>query len=139
VRTYDPYGTETVSYDGGGDGLPSNPFTFKAGIDDTATGLVKFGQRWYDPYIGAWTQQDTLDTPLDLANGNRYAYAADDPINNYDPTGQAYIPWDFIARTLGSLVECEFQVPIYTIIYGGLVYCVPYGSVYFLIVLRIKG
>lgn len=47
-HSYDPYGTETVSYDGGGDGLPSNPFTFKAGIDDIATGLVKFGQRWYN-------------------------------------------------------------------------------------------
>ncbi len=87
-HSYDPYGTETVSYDGGGDGLPSNPFTFKAGIDDIATGLVKFGQRWYNPYIGAWTQQDTLDSPLDPSNGNRYAYAASDPINGFDPSGQ---------------------------------------------------
>ncbi len=86
VHSYDPYGTETVSY-GGGDGLPSNPFTFKAGIDDIATGLVKFGQRCYNPYIGAWTQQDTLDSPLDPANGNRYAYAASDPINGSDASG----------------------------------------------------
>jgi RHS repeat-associated protein len=83
----DPYGTQTVTYDGGGDGLVSNPFAFKTGIDDTATGMVKFGQRWYDPYIGAWTQQDTLDNPLDPSNGNRYAYAASDPINGSDPTG----------------------------------------------------
>ncbi|WP_092384419.1 RHS repeat domain-containing protein [Curtobacterium sp. YR515] len=87
-HSFDPYGTETVTHDGGGDGLPANPFTFKAGIQDIATGLVKFGQRWYNPYIGAWTQQDTLDSPLDPANGNRYAYAASDPINGYDPTGQ---------------------------------------------------
>ncbi len=87
VKTVDPYGTDTVSYDGGGDGLPSNPFSFKAGIDDIHTGLVKFGQRWYNPYIGAWTQQDTLDSPLDPSNGNRYAFAASDPINNSDPTG----------------------------------------------------
>lgn len=89
-KTADPYGTETVSYNGGGDGLPSNPFAFKAGIDDIATGLVKFGQRWYNPYIGAWTQQDTLDSPLDPSNGNRYAYAASDPINGSDPRGLAY-------------------------------------------------
>jgi RHS repeat-associated protein len=88
-NTVDPYGTETVSYDGGGDGLPSNPFAFKAGIDDFSTGLVKFGLRWYNPYIGAWTQQDTLDSPLDPANGNRYAYAASDPINGSDPSGNA--------------------------------------------------
>jgi len=87
-KNVDPYGTETVTYDGGGDGLVSNPFAFKTGIDDTVTGLIKFGQRWYDPYLGAWTQQDTLDSPLDLSNGNRYAYAASDPINGSDPTGQ---------------------------------------------------
>ncbi|WP_165901026.1 MULTISPECIES: RHS repeat-associated core domain-containing protein [unclassified Curtobacterium] len=88
VKTVDPYGTTTVSYDGGGDGIPTNPFTFKAGIDDIHTGLVKFGQRWYNPYIGAWTQQDTLDSPLSPSNGNRYAFAASDPINRADPTGQ---------------------------------------------------
>lgn len=86
-KTYDPYGTSTVTYDGGGDGLPSNPFNVKAGIDDIATGLVKYGLRWYNPYMGTWTQQDTLDAPLDPANGNRYAYAAGDPINGLDPAG----------------------------------------------------
>lgn len=87
--SYDPYGTSTVAYDGGGDGLASNPFGFKSGINDTHSGLVKFGQRWYDPYWGSWTQQDTLDTPLDPSNGNRYAYAAADPINGADPQGKA--------------------------------------------------
>jgi hypothetical protein len=29
----------------------------------TNTGLVKFGQRWYDPYWGSWSQQDSLDSP----------------------------------------------------------------------------
>lgn len=84
---YDPYGTSTVAYNGGGDGLDTNPFGFKAGINDTHTGFVKFGQRWYDPYWGSWTQQDTLDSPLDPSNGNRYAYAASDPINGTDPLG----------------------------------------------------
>jgi hypothetical protein len=39
------------------------------------------------PTTGTWTQQDTLDSPLDPANANRYAYAGDDPINAIDPTG----------------------------------------------------
>jgi len=90
-KTVDPYGTETVSYDGGGDGLPANPFAFKAGIDDIATGLVKFGLRWYNPYTGAWTQQDTLDAPLSAADANRYAFAGGDPINNSDPSGRSFL------------------------------------------------
>jgi RHS repeat-associated protein len=51
------------------------------------TQLVKFGARWYDPTTGNWTQQDTLNAPLDPANGNRYTYAADNPTNNTGPTG----------------------------------------------------
>jgi RHS repeat-associated protein len=50
-------------------------------------GIVKFGIRWYDPTTGRWTQQDTLDAPLDPANANRYAYAGDDPVNLIDLTG----------------------------------------------------
>jgi len=35
-----------------------------------------------------WTQQDSIERPGDLAEGNRYAYATDDPINETDPSGQ---------------------------------------------------
>ncbi len=52
-----------------------------------ATGWVKYGQRWYNPGIGRWTQMDTLDSPLDPKNANHYAYAANDPVNNSDPLG----------------------------------------------------
>ena len=65
-----------------------NPYAFKGGIQDRATGWVHFGARWYKPLTGNWTQHDILDSPLDPANANRYAYAGDDPINNFDPTGQ---------------------------------------------------
>lgn len=73
--------------------LPSwtlqNPYTFKAGLQDRATGWVKYGQRWYNAGTRRWTQMDTLDAPLDPANANRYAYATSDPINNSDPLGLA--------------------------------------------------
>lgn len=87
VLTYDPYGTAVVAKGGTGNGYTQNPFTFKGGIQDRASGLVKFGLRWYDPTTGRWTQQDTLDAPLDARNANRYAYAGDDPINNLDLSG----------------------------------------------------
>ena len=46
-------------------------------------------QRWYNPTTGTWTQQDTLDHPLNPTNANPYAYAGDDPINGMDPSGNS--------------------------------------------------
>ena len=86
---YDPYGVPTLTADSGGLGTSQNPYTLKAGIQDRVTGWVKYGQRWHNPALGRWTQQDTLDAPLDPANANRYAFAANDPINNSDPLGLA--------------------------------------------------
>ena len=84
---YDPWGVQTLTAGGTGNGAGQNPYAFHAGIKDPGSGLIKFGQRWYNPTTGTWTQQDTLDHPLDPANANRYAYAGDDPINNMDPSG----------------------------------------------------
>jgi RHS repeat-associated protein len=84
---YDPYGVAHLTSGGTGNGTTQNPYLFKGGLQDRATGLVKFGLRWYNPTTGTWTQQDTLDAPLDPANANRYAFAGGDPINGNDPTG----------------------------------------------------
>jgi RHS repeat-associated protein len=86
--TYDPYGAANLTAGGTGNGYYENPYLFKGGIQDRATGYVKFGVRWYNPLTGSWTQEDAIDTPLDPANANRYAYAGDDPINNLDPDGR---------------------------------------------------
>jgi RHS repeat-associated protein len=86
--TFDPYGAAVLSNGGtGGNGVKENPFLFKGGIQDRATGWVHYGNRWYNTTLGRWTQQDTLDAPLDPNNANRYAYAGADPVNNVDPTG----------------------------------------------------
>ena len=84
---YDPYGLPTVTADNGGVELGQNPFGFAGGIKDRTTNWVHYGNRYYDPRIGTWTQRDTLDDPLSPLNANRYAYAGGDPINNIDPTG----------------------------------------------------
>ena len=85
---FDPYGTPVLTAGGTGNGTGQNPFLFQGGIQDRATGWVKFGARWYNPTTGRWTQQDTLDNPLDPNNANRYAYAGNDPVNNTDPSGR---------------------------------------------------
>jgi RHS repeat-associated protein len=89
--SYDPYGAATRTDGGTNNGAwLDNPYLFHGGTQDRATGQVKFGQRWYNPITGGWTQQDTLNAPLDPANANRYEYAADDPINLGDPTGRSF-------------------------------------------------
>lgn len=85
---YDPYGVPTLTEDSGGWGTPMNPYQFKGGLHDRTTNWVKFGHRWYSVAWGRFSQMDTLDAPLDPANANRYAFAANDPINLSDPTGQ---------------------------------------------------
>lgn len=57
----------------------------------STTGMTKFGKR-YLPVPrhtagGTFTQQDSINMIGDPTNGNRYAYAAANPINNTDPTG----------------------------------------------------
>lgn len=61
------------------------PFGFAGGIYDRDTKLVRFGARDYDAETGRWTDKD----PIGFNGGytNLYAYAGNDPINLYDPTG----------------------------------------------------
>jgi RHS repeat-associated protein len=84
---YDPYGT--VQAASNENGLPqTNLVRYAGGVYDPATRLTRFGQRWYNPNQGRFTQQDNLSFMGNPARGNRYAYAGDDPINHIDPTGQ---------------------------------------------------
>ncbi len=83
--TYDPYGTVTSA-----SGSVANPWRFGGAYGaytDAATGLVKIGQRYYDPAVGRWTQPDPKVMPFDVRQANRYAYAGCDPVNNVDPSG----------------------------------------------------
>jgi len=73
--SYDPYGKVTP----GASNSVTNPWQYTGGYLDSETGLVKLGQRYYDPSTGRWTQLDPL--------GGGYVYASDNPINFTDPTG----------------------------------------------------
>jgi RHS repeat-associated protein len=99
-HTYDPYGAVlnttahhdvigyiAIGYAGGLNYKNYTDFPNAAGDRAGAGELVKFGQRWYDPHNGRFTQQDNLHFIGDPANGNRYAYAGCNPTNYTDPTG----------------------------------------------------
>lgn len=51
---------------------------------DEETGLNHHGARYFAPWLGRWTSAD----PVGLAGGaNLFAYCANDPVNNSDPSG----------------------------------------------------
>lgn len=89
VVEFDPYGVPEVLEDGAGVGVTFTPFLYTGGLNDRTTTWTLNGARYYDAHEGRWTQMDTLDAPLNPANANRYAYAANNPVNFTDPSGTA--------------------------------------------------
>ncbi len=80
ARSYDAFGVSLT------DDLPGFlPFGFAGGLEDLDTGLIRFGARDYDAETGRWTTKD----PIQFAGGdtNLYVYAANNPINAIDPSG----------------------------------------------------
>jgi RHS repeat-associated protein len=61
------------------------PFGFAGGLQDSDTGLVRFGLRDYDPEIGRWTAKD----PIGFAGGDvdLFGYVQNNPVNWVDPWG----------------------------------------------------
>lgn len=86
---YDPNGEVTVTNPNGGSQiLQYSPFRYAGGTYDHSSNLILFGQRWYDPTTGRFTQQDSIETIGNPTHSNRYEYAASNPTNFVDPTGQ---------------------------------------------------
>jgi RHS repeat-associated protein len=98
---YDPYGNYTTTNSTGLAAADNNPYRTAGGLSDLSTGWIKYGQRWYNPTIGRFTQQDSIEHLTNPQDGNRYAYAADDPINNIDPTGS--LSFGAVLSTVGGL------------------------------------
>lgn len=99
--TYDPYGQSTATAVGGSSAINVQTFGYGGGFDDPTSTLVHFGERWYDPVTGRWTQQDSIETLADPTRANRYEYAGDDPINSIDPMGQKNCA---LAGTVGGIL-----------------------------------
>ncbi|GAB7078883.1 RHS repeat domain-containing protein [Megalodesulfovibrio paquesii] len=63
------------------------PFGFAGGLQDSETGLVRFGYRDYDPEVGRWTSKD----PIGFWSGDSalYVYCFSNPASYVDPSGLA--------------------------------------------------
>ncbi len=84
-EVYYPYGGKYLS-----ETANDNQAGFTGHISDTATGFIYMQARYYEPDIGFLS----IDPVTFMDTGepgyfNRYAYAFNNPINNFDPTGMS--------------------------------------------------
>ena len=85
---YDPFGNSTGKTE-----VVSNPWQFASGYLDANTGLYKFGERYYDPALGRWTQKDPVGGSIGNVNStNPYVYADNLPNMLVDPSGASPSP-----------------------------------------------
>jgi len=87
-RYYDPYGSTRGTAQ---PAWPEDEKGFVDGADDTATGLTDLGAREYQPGTGSFISPDPLLSPYQPQDLNAYAYAADNPATNSDPSGAMMI------------------------------------------------
>ena len=83
--------------------LYGNPFLYTGQPYDADLGLYYYRARYYDPAEGRFLSRDPIGVWGDANNlGNAYAYVADNPLNNRDPTGQwMESAWDLASLGMG--------------------------------------
>ena len=75
----------------------NNPFRYRGYVYDEETGFYYVSSRYYDPEIGRWISPEPnvyngeFDEGAGLIGYNVYAYCANNPVNNLDPTGEFVI------------------------------------------------
>jgi RHS repeat-associated protein len=105
-RYFGPYGNELDS--------PPAAFPgdkgFVGGTTDPATGLTNLGAREYNPVNGQFISPDPLVDPTDPQDLNPYAYAADDPASDSDPSGAVRVDEGNAASQPDDLSECDTNI-----------------------------
>jgi RHS repeat-associated protein len=96
----------------------SNPWRYSAKRLDPLLGLYSFGKRFYDPTLGRWISTD----PAGLIDGtNLYAYLQNDPLRNFDPTGEFAIP--LLSWAIGGAAFCPVTLGVIAAVGVGYAAC----------------
>ena len=101
--------TDGYLYDAYGVGLARagstvNSLLFQGQQYDAASGTYYLRARYYDQNSGRFTSQDPYEGDSNSpASLHRYTYAGNDPVNNYDPSGQATDGLVGLSATMASI------------------------------------
>ena len=88
TRTYDAYGNLLAETAPAVDHL----FGFTGRPTEGETGLQNNLNRWYDPEVGTWLNEDPIG--FEGGDANLYRYCGNDPVNSVDPGGLAVVRWE---------------------------------------------
>jgi RHS repeat-associated protein len=107
-REMDPYGNQVGATTGG---TWQGQLGFLNKPQDAATGLIDDGARYYDPVTGRFLSVDPVLETSDPQELNGYAYAACDPINGSDPTGDNWLmnTWDDFTSSAVKTVSNSYH------------------------------
>ena len=105
--SYDEWGNITASSE-----TVSNPFKYAGEVYDSETGLYYLRARYYDPTVGRFINEDTIEgqvtNPLSL---NVYTYCGNSPVGYVDPSG--HIPIAPLLAKAGANGAADFMTQLF--------------------------
>ncbi len=88
--------------------IADNPFKFSTKFSDTETGLINYGNRYYNPSLGRFINRD----PIEEAGGiNLYGFCGNDGIDRFDVLGNSWLSklWDRTILSLGKKIAINWD------------------------------